>query len=158
MQRDWDVQGYWSVQSASLRAITTAVPDVLPNTLILVLDERRAWPATFTFRHAVRLLYEDRAVGFVPGAHDFLYPARYVAGGVICEPWPVIRGPWAAALSFHRGSEIVVVALAADGSASVMDAWPAVLPPGSGAGYSPRSRIVQPAAPIAARRLLGTAR
>ena len=54
----------------------------------------RAWPATFTFRHALLLLYEGRAIGLVPGAHDFLYPARFADGGVSCEPWPVIREPW----------------------------------------------------------------
>jgi len=155
MQRDWDVQSYWSAQSASLREIATVVPDVLPNTLILVLDERRAWPATFTFRHALLLLYEGRAIGLVPGAHDFLYPARFAAGGISCEPWPVIRQPWDAAPTFHRGSEIVALALAADGSVSLMEHWPPALPAASGAGYAPRSRIVPARAPVAARRILG---
>lgn len=156
MQRDWDAQSYWSVQSASLREITTVVPDVLPNTLVLVLDEQRAWPATFTFRHALLLLYEGRAIGLVPGAHDFLYPARFAAGGISCEPWPVIRKPWGAAPTFHRGSEIVALALAADGSVSLMESWPPALPAASGTGYAPRSRIVPASAPVAARRILGT--
>ena len=153
MQRDWDAQSYWFAQSASLRAITTVVPDVLPNTLVVVLDERRAWPATFTFRHALLLLYEGRAIGLVPGAHDFLYPARFAAGGISCEPWPVIRKPWAAAPTFHRGSEIVAMTLAADGSVSLMESWPPALPAASGTGYAPRSRIV-PARTTAARRIL----
>lgn len=155
MQRDWDAQGYWSVQSASLREITTVVPDVLPNTLVLVLDERRAWPATFTFRHALLLLYEGRAIGLVPGAHDFLYPARFAAGGISCEPWPVIQKPWGAAPTFHRGSEVVALALAADGSVSLMESWPPALPAASGTGYAPRSRIVPARPPAAARRILG---
>ena len=155
MQRDWDAQSYWSAQSASLRAITTVVPDVLPNTLVVVLDSRGAWPATFTFRHALLLLYDGRAIGFVPGAHDFLYPARFVAGGISCEPWPVIRKPWGAAPTFHRGSEIVALALAADGSVSVLESWPPALPAASGTGYAPRSRIVPAGAAVAARRILG---
>ena len=155
MQRDWDAQSYWSAQSTSLREIAAVVPDVLPNTLVVVLDERRAWPATFTFRHALLLLYEGRAIGLVPGAHDFLYPARFAAGGISCEPWPVIRKPWGAAPTFHRGSEIVAMTLAADGSVSVMETWPLALPAASGTGYAPRSRIVPARAPVAARRLLG---
>ena len=119
MQRDWDARSYWSAQSASLRAITAAVPDVLPNTLIVALDSSGAWPATFTFRHALLLLTAGARIGLVPGAHDFLYPARFVAGGVSCEPWPVIREPWGAAPTFHRGSEIVVLALDEDGTASL---------------------------------------
>ena len=154
MQRDWDAQGYWSAQSSSLRAITTVVPDVLPNTLVLLLDPGRAWPATFTFRHALLLLYEGRAIGFVPGAHDFLYPARFTAGGISCEPWPVIRKPWGAAPTSHLGSEIVVLALAADGSVSLMESWPPALPAASGLGYAPRSRLV-PAGAVPARRILG---
>lgn len=155
MQRDWDAQGYWPVQSASLREIAAVVPDVLPNTLILLLDERRAWPATFTFRHALLLLYEGRAIGLVPGAHDFLYPSRFAAGGISCEPWPVIRKPWGAAPTFHRGSEIVALALAADGSVSLVESWPAALPAVTGTGYAPRSRIVPARAPAAGHRILG---
>ena len=155
MQRDWDAQSYWSAQSASLREITTVLPDVLPNTLVLVLDERGVWPATFTFRHALLLLYEGRAIGLVPGAHDFLYPARFAAGGISCEPWPVIRKPWGAAPTFHRGSEIVAMTLAADGSVSLMESWPPALPAASGTGYAPRSRIVPARPTAAARRILG---
>jgi hypothetical protein len=155
MQRDWDAQGYWPLQSESLREITAVVPDVLPGTLVVVLDDRGAWPATFTFRHALLLLYEGRAIGLVPGAHDFLYPARFAAGGISCEPWPVIRKPWDAAPTFHRGSEIVALALAADGSVSLLESWPSALPAASGTGYAPRSRIVPARAPVAARRILG---
>lgn len=154
MQRDWDARSYWSAQSASLRAITAAVPDVLPNTLIVALDSRGAWPATFTFRHALLLLYGGRALGTVPGAHDFLYPARFVAGGVSCEPWPVIREPWGAGPTFHRGSEIVVLALDEDGTASLVESWPPALPEASGTGYAPRSRIVPAKAAAPAHRLL----
>jgi hypothetical protein len=155
MQKDWDAQGYWDAQSASLRAITAAVPDVLPNTLVILLDPGRAWPATFTFRHALVMMYGGRAVGLVPGAHEFLYPARFASGGVSCEPWPVIREPWDAPVTFHRGSEIVALAVAPDASVSVLETWPAELPPASGTGYAPRARIVPAREPIAARRLLG---
>lgn len=154
MQRDWDAQSYWAVQSASLRAITAVVPDVLPNTLVLLMDGRGAWPATFTFRHALLLLYGGRAIGVVPGAHDFLYPSRFAAGGISCEPWPVIQRPWAAAPTFHRGSEIVAIALAADGSASLLETWPEAWPAASGTGYAPRQRIVGAGADQSARRIL----
>jgi hypothetical protein len=154
MQRDWDAQGYWTEQSASLRAITAAVPDVLPNTLVVVLDEKRAWPATFAFRHALLLLYQGRAIGLVPGAHDFLYPARFVEGGIACEPWPVIREPWGAAPTFHRGSEVVVLRLARDGAATVVEEWPSILPAASGQGYAPRTRIQAGGPPVPARRIL----
>lgn len=157
MQKDWDAAGYWPAQSASLRALATLVPDVRPNTLVVLIDQSGAWPATFTFRHALRLLYDERAVGLVPGAHDFLYPAHFVAGGVSCEPWPVIREPWAAAPTFHRGSEIVVLALAADGSLSILESWPGALPAASGAGYAPRTRVVAGSPPAVAARLLGDA-
>jgi hypothetical protein len=154
MQRDWDAQSYWAAQSASLRGIGAIVPDVLPNTLVLLIDDRGAWPATFTFRHALLLLYEGRAIGVVPGAHDFLYPSRFAAGGISCEPWAVIRSPWAAAPTFHRGDEIVAVALGADGAVSLVETWPPALPAASGIGYAPRSRIRPAGAPLPARRIL----
>ncbi len=69
----------------------------------------------------------------------------------------MIREPWGAAPTFHRGSEIVVLALAGDGSASLVEGWPPTLPAASGTGYAPRSRIVPAGANEPAHRLLGGA-
>jgi hypothetical protein len=154
MQAEWDRTGYWSAQRDSLREIARAVPDVVPGTLVVLLDERGAWPASFTFRHAMLYLYDGRAAGHVVGAHQFLYPTRFVAGGALTEPLPDVRGPWSAPVTLHGAAQIVVVTLGANGGARIEETWPAVLPAESGAGYAPRARIVATGVPPAARAAL----
>jgi hypothetical protein len=143
MQRDWEAWSTYPVQRAVLAQLVERVPDVPPNTLIVLFDETGAFKATFTFRHAVSYLYQSRAVGFVWGASDFLYPCRFAADGVECRPWPVIAGPWRTPPTFHRYDEVVGVHFGADGELSVLEQWPGdVVPLPGPARYSPRARIL----------------
>ena len=141
MQRDWDASSLWAAQSSSLRAITGAVPDVVPGTMVVLFDEARAWPATFTFRHAMQYLYDGRAVGHVVGAHAFLYPTWFTPRGAVTEPLADVRGPWDAPPTLHRAAEMVVLTLRADGTVELHETWPASLPAADGAAYAPRARL-----------------
>ena len=141
MQGHWDEVTLWPAQAASLREVIRVVPDVAPGTLVVLFDEDGAWPATFTFRHALQYLYDGRAIGHVVGAHDFLYPTQFTAAGAWTAPLPEIREAWRAPVTLHRGSDIVALTLRADGAVELHETWPAALPPAAGARYAPRSRI-----------------
>ena len=157
MQREWDASGAFARQRHSLLELTRLAPDTRPHTLIVLIDDAGAWPAGFTFRHAVDYLYEGRAIGYVWGAADFLYPAYFVPPGVFYDPWPVIRGPWGVVPTLHRYDEVVVAHAADDGALQILTSWPAsvlpVLPPG--ARYEPQARIVTGAPPPGSRAILG---
>lgn len=141
MQAEWDERSAFPAQSRSLAGLRSALPAVRPNTLIVLLDPDRTWPATFTFRHAVHHLYGPDVIGYVPISHAFLYPCRFLAAGVACEPWPVIREAWKSPPTSHRYDEIVVVRDRGAQGVEVLDAWPAVLPKPAEAAYSPVSRV-----------------
>jgi hypothetical protein len=141
MQREWDASSYWTAQSSSLRAITALAPDVAPGTMVVLFDEAGAWPATFTFRHALQYLYDGRAVGHVVGAHAFLYPTWFTPRGAVTEPLPDVRGPWNAPPTLHRASDMVVLTLRADGSVALQETWPAILPVPDAGSYDPRRRL-----------------
>jgi hypothetical protein len=142
MQREWDAATYWPVQRDVLVQLTAAAPGLAPNTLVVLLDEAGAFPATFTFHHAVRTVYGEGVRGHVWAGEDFLYPARFDEGGVSVEPWPVIRGPWRSPSTRHRYDEVVVARMGSDRRLTVLDEWPAALPPlPPGAAYAPRARV-----------------
>jgi hypothetical protein len=143
MQRDWDMASAWPAQNSTLVNLTRAAPDLKPNTFVLLIDEAGAWPATFTFRHAVDYLYRGRAIGSVWGGQAFLYPTVFASDGIHSDPWEVIRKPWGSAASHHGYDEVVVVALRATGELTILDRWPGFLPSlPPGTVYKPRDRIV----------------
>ena len=142
LQQAWDAKSYWAAQDRGLFGLTRAAPQLERSSFVLLLDDAGAWPASFTFQHALRYLYGGRADGSVWGAEPFLYPTRLVAEGVLFTPYESIRGPWRVPARLYRYDEVVVVRQSRDGRVSVLDAWPAALPPlPSGAGYAPRARI-----------------
>jgi hypothetical protein len=143
MQRDWDAWGYFPAQRRLLTELTMLAPDFEPRTLVVLIDEAKAFPATFTLHHAVEYLYEHRASGYVWGASDFLYPARFGPDAIHSEPWPVIRKAWDSPAMAYRYDEAVVVRFARTGGLSLLEKWPDdVLPPlPAGARYDPRARI-----------------
>jgi hypothetical protein len=142
MQGDWDVWGSFPAQNGALVQLTEALPDLQPNTMVVLLDEKGAFPASFTFRHAVEHLYQGRALGLVWGASDFLYPCRFTPADLQCEPWDVIRKEWRTSATRHRYDEVVVARLGHDGRLEVLDAWPAALPGPPPPLYRPRARVV----------------
>lgn len=157
LQGDWDRRTAWPVQRQTLAGLVRDVPDVVPETLIVLLDDTGAWPASFTFRHAVTFLYEGRGVGMVAGGDPYLYPCRFLAAGVVCEPWPMIRKAWNERVSTHPYSHLVLVRHVGSRVERV-PAWPADvrLPPfPAEADYDPGSRIRPLATAVAARALLG---
>jgi hypothetical protein len=146
MQREWDeTRSAYPKQRRALLDLTRQVPDTRPNTLIVLIDDSGAWPATFTFRHAVDYLYDGRAVGYVWKAIDFLYPAYFGPAGVYYDPWPVIRRPWGVAPSRHRYDEVMVAYAGGDGALRVLPAWPSHVLPAltGGARDAPEGCIVQ---------------
>lgn len=142
MQRDWDAWGSFPAQNGALVQLTAAAPDLLPNTMVVLIDEAHAFPASFSFRHAVDYLYQGRALGLVWGASDYLYPCRFTPAAIECEPWETIRKEWRADPTRHRYDEVVAVRLGRDGRLALLDEWPAGLPVAAPAGYRPRARIV----------------
>jgi hypothetical protein len=152
-QRAWNQRSKWPAQRASLAGIVREAPGFAPGTLVLLLDPGGAWPASFTFRHALRYLYGAGVVGSVWGAEPFLYPVHFIPEGVVSAPYESIREAWQAPVSFHPYDSVVAMRTRVDGAAEILDAWPEVLPRlPMGAVYAPRSRVV--AAPPRAQRAI----
>ncbi len=143
MQRQWDESiGRFSVQHRTLTQLTRLAPRLKPHTLVLLIDEAKAWRASFTFRHAVEYLYPGEATGLVWGAEDFLYPAYFQGEGVLCVPWPILWRAWNSWPTAHRYDEVLVVRLREDLELSVLERWPEELPHlPPGAAYAPWSRV-----------------
>jgi hypothetical protein len=154
LQAEWDARSLYGVQSRVLGQILRLAPEVKPNTLIVLLGGAEAFPATFTFRHAIRYFYAGHALGHVWSGHELFYPARIGPDGIDIEPWPRIQGPWSAPATRHAYEEIVVVSVDLAGAVSVEPRWPERLPafPGQ-AHYAPEGRIV-PAPPANPRAVL----
>ena len=142
LQSAWDAKSYWAAQDRGLFGLTREAPQLEPHTFVLLLDEAGAWPAAFTFQHAVDYLYEGRARGSVWGAVPFLYPIQVEADGIRSIPYESIQGPWRVPASLYGWSELVIVRQVASGEVAVLDAWPEALPPlPPSARYAPRARI-----------------
>jgi hypothetical protein len=143
MQERWDGLSVYPVQLHMLSGLTREVPDVRPGTLITLLDNGRAWQATYGFQHAMRYLYQGRAAGYVHGTWNALYPTTFTPEGIRVEPWLALRKPWGIDVTLTPYDHAIVVRHRGDGVVEVLDQWPPELPPlPLGARYDPRSRIV----------------
>jgi hypothetical protein len=155
LQRTWDAKSYWAAQDRSLLELTREAPQLEPHTLLLLIDEAGAWPAAFTFQHAVQYLYGGRARGTVWGAVPFLYPIQMEPDGIRWIPYESIREPWGEAVALYRWDEVVVVRLRDPGAVTVEGEWPDALPPlAPSARYVPRARIRRGDPPPREHRLL----
>jgi hypothetical protein len=155
MQRLWTAMSSYPAQTGLLRQLTARVPDVRPHTLVVLLDEGQAFPAVFTFQHAVGYLYERRAAGVVWGASDYLYSFAFDADGVRLEPWAAIRKAWRDEPTRYGYDEVVVARSGPDRRLALVRDWPAELPPlPSSARYDPEARIVRGGPPLPAQRIL----
>lgn len=142
MQEEWTRLSMRPRQFHMLSQLARAVPDVVPHTLLIALDDAGAWAGSFSFHHAVQYLYERRAAGFVPRRADTLYQASLAPDGIRFEPWVIVRRAWDAPTTVFGYDEIVVVRHAVSGGIEVLDRWPADLKPlPPGARYEPRGRI-----------------
>jgi hypothetical protein len=156
MQQIWDAESFHPRQQALLESLAHQAPDVVPGTLLVLLDGRRAWPATFGFHHAVRYLYQGRALGMVFGAWDALYPATFTAAGVEREPWPMLREAWGERPGRIPYDHVVAVRASPAGQATILREWPPELPAlPAGKRYAPESRILADAPPHPQQRILG---
>jgi hypothetical protein len=141
-QAEWNRGSPYRGQRRALLGITSVAPRVVPGTLVVLLTRGREWPLDLTFRHAVAYLYEDEAVGHVPGTDAFLYETSFEAGGVLSSPAPVIRRPWGEDSRLVPYDSVVVVREDPSGRVTLVEAWPPELPPlPPGARYDPRGRI-----------------
>jgi len=155
MQGLWTGMSAYPAQTSVLQQLTARAPDVRPHTLLVLLDEEGAFPAVFTFRHAVGYLYERRAAGVVWGASDYLYSFAFDAEGVRLEPWPAIRKAWQDEPTRYSYDEVVVARRGADRQLVLLRDWPASLPAlPSSARYDPEARIVRGGPPVPAQRIL----
>lgn len=155
MQRQWDGFGFYQRQMRLLSSLVGAVPDVQPRSLIVLLDDGKAWRADFGFHHAVEYLYRGHAIGVVWGASSPIFPAFFARAGVVSEPMPAVRTAWGARPSLYRYDALIVVRHTTSGAAVVLDEWPLELPPLPPAAlYRPRARIRPPGEPIPQRRAL----
>jgi hypothetical protein len=155
MQGLWTEMSAYPAQTGLLRQLTARAPDVRPHTLVVLIDEGDAFPAVFTFRHAIGYLYDQRAAGVVWKAADYLYSFSFDAEGVGLEPWPVIRKAWRDEPARYRYDELVVARSGPDRRLNLLRDWPPELPalPPS-ARYDPESRIVRGGWPVPAQRIL----
>ena len=155
MQDLWTGMSSYPAQTGLLRQLTARAPDVRPHTLVVLLDEGQAFPAVFTFRHAIGYLYDQRAAGVVWGASDYLYSYAFDAEGVRLEPWPAIRKAWRDEPARYGYDEVVVARAGRDRRFALVRDWPAELPalPPS-ARYDPEARIVRGGAPVPAQGIL----
>jgi hypothetical protein len=137
----WDSRTAYPEQRRALLELTAVVPDVAPGTLLIVIGSG-AWPLDMTFRHAVRYLYEGRAVGHAVDAPEYLNETRYEPVGVRSIPQPVLHRAWREAPTLHGYDAIVAVREDAQGRVRLLEAWPSELPAlPPGASYAPRARI-----------------
>jgi hypothetical protein len=148
MQREWDRTSAYPAQREALVAMVREAPSLPSGTLVLLLDEDRAFPYTLTFRHAVGLVYGPGVVGHVVGGDPLLYSIGLAPGGFQVLPWPVVRGPWREGPTLHRSEEVVAFRLSG-GRLRLVERWedsglPALE---TGARYAPRERIGGPPRP-----------
>jgi hypothetical protein len=154
LQRSWDERSLWTAQRASLAGIVREAPGLAPGTFVLLLDPGKAWPASFTFRHALRYLYGPAVVGSVWGAEPFLYPIHLLPTGFVSAPYESIRAAWQAPVTYHPYAAVVVIRTLEGGRAEILDHWPAERMPAlpAGAVYAPRRRVVN--APVRPQRAI----
>ena len=141
LQVEWDTKSAYPDQRNTLLELTAVVPDVVPGTLLILLDGG-GWPLDLTFRHAVRYFYEGRAVGHHVNALEYLYETRFEAAGVRTVPRPVLNGPWHEAPTLHPYDAVIVLREDDTRRVRLVEDWPAELPPlPREAVYAPRGRV-----------------
>jgi hypothetical protein len=156
MQRQWNRVSAYPAQRAALATLVREAPSLRANTLLLLIDDDHAFPYSFTFRHAVALVYGNGVVGHALGDDSLLYTLSADRAGVRVTPWPVIQGPWREHPTFHRADEVVVFRLS-KGRLRLVEDWGETRLPSvaAGARYVPRERIGgPPASPPVGRRAL----
>jgi len=143
MQRSWDAVSYYGRQVKLLGDLIRVAPRLRPHTLIVLVGDTAAFPATFAFRHAIECVYPGEVTGVLASGPEALYVSRLTSSGIDTEPWPVLWKPWGVSPTHHRFDEMLVARARSDGTATLEESWPADLPPlPPGQTYDPRARIL----------------
>jgi hypothetical protein len=156
MQERFDRTAAFEGQRSFLTTLAAVAPDLRPHTLVVLIDDSGAWGTNFSFRYAIDYFYQGRAVGYAWRLWSGLFPTRFVAAGLLCEPAPRLRGPWRSPVDLYRYDETMVVHFSRTRQLSVLTQWPAgILPPlPPGARYDPLARILPGGVPPASRAIL----
>jgi hypothetical protein len=138
----WESWSAFPGQSRNLRELAAIAPDLAPGTLVVLVPRGGTWRFDLTFRHAIRYLYEGRALGHVMRADPLLYETYFEAAGIRSIPDPVVRGPWQEGPATFPYDAVVAVSEDAGGHLKLQETWPGDLPPlPAGARYEPRTRL-----------------
>jgi hypothetical protein len=138
----WEGWSAFPGQSRNLRELAAIAPDLAPGTLVVLVPRGGTWRFDLTFRHAVRYLYEGRALGHVMRSDPLLYETQFDVAGIRSLPDPVVRGPWREEPATFPYEAIVAVSEDARGHLKLQETWPGELPPlPAGARYAPRARL-----------------
>lgn len=141
-QDRWDGGSAYPGQRRHLVELTAIAPDLAPGTLVVLAQRGGTWRYDLTFRHALRYLYEGRALGHATQSDPLLYETRFEADGVRSLPVPVVRGPWQEAPATFAYDAVVVVREDGTGRLRLQETWPEELPAlPPGARYAPRARL-----------------
>ncbi len=141
-QKRWETWSAYPGQRRVLVELTAIAPDPAPGTLIVLLDPVGTFRFDMTFRHAVRYLYDGRAVGHVTRSDSLLYETHFEAAGIRSIPAAVVRGPWHEAPVVYPYDAVVAVREDRQGHLRLLETWPKELPPLlPGAVYAPRARL-----------------
>jgi hypothetical protein len=147
MQRQWDAVSVYPAERRILTSMLDQLPALRPNTLVILIGDRGAWPSVAGFRFALNYVYGPAVNGWVPGASELFFSTRREGDAFVTEPWPVVAGPWGLIASRHRSDEVVICEFA-DGGVQVLERWPDSLGPvPAGASYDPMMRILERPAP-----------
>lgn len=154
LQDEWDRTSVWPGERATMAQLAGYAPALLPNTVVVLIDESKSWLVTLMFRHAVHYIYGEQVVGVMWKGVDFFSPTTFTPDGIRSEPFAPIREVWRSPVSHHRYDEAVVARFTSDRRLQVLDEWPLALGPlPPGATYAPHARIVHGPPPAAARIL-----
>jgi hypothetical protein len=159
MQEAWDERSLYGAQVDSLRQLAAQAPVILPGTLVVLIDESGTWPKSFSFRHALAVLYPRDVVGHVLGADQVFYALVARPDGLESIPWPVLRGPWRTEPVHFPYDHIAVYRLTPDRRLVRLESWedPRLPKLPRDARYAPGERVADGVPSDCARRLLGVA-
>ncbi len=157
VQEAWERVSKYAPQASSLAQIVSTAGTLKPGTIVVLLDGAQAWLGTYSFHHALDLVYGPHVAGCVPNAPEqIFYFCDQGPDGVHLEPWNIIKAPWGVESRVFRFDQVVIFRSDASGRVTLVDEWPAELPaPGPGPGYAPRLRFEPSPSPPATRSVLG---
>jgi len=156
LQQVWNQISAYDRQAGDMRQIAATAADFKPGTLVILFQGTGTWVGTFAFHHALDVVYGRHVAGCVAnGREELFYECRQDAQGVHHDPWPVLKPAWGASPRTYRFDEVVVFRSDATGRITLVDEWPADLPPlPAGATYAPQARITSSASSPVRRSIL----